>query len=91
MRWAELGEEPDVGARFAQRLDGLVRDLHVVVAVGALHVVVFEKRGGGEQDVGVVGGVSEELFVDDREQIRARHAAQYLAFWSGAMAAGFEL
>ena len=48
------------------------------MAVGSLDVLVFEESGGGEHDVGVVGGVGEELLVDDGEEIRARHALQDL-------------
>ena len=87
---AELAEEPDVGARLAQRLDGLIGELHMVVAVGALDVGVFEKGGRGENDVGVVGGVGQELLVHDGEEIGAAMPRK-TAFWLGAMAAGFEL
>ena len=51
------------------------RELHVVVTVGALDVVVLEECRGGQDDVGVVGGVGEELLVDDGEEIGARQAA----------------
>ncbi len=73
----ELAEEPDVGARFAGRLDGLLRELHKVVAVGALNVGVLEEGGGGQHVVGVVGGVGEEELVDDGEEIGAREAAAH--------------
>ena len=76
MRCGKLAEEPDVGARFAGRLDGLLRELDEVVAVGALNVGVFEERGGGQNVVGVVGGVSEEQLVDDGEEVGARQAAR---------------
>ncbi len=48
------------------------------MAVGSLHVLVLEEGGGGEQDVGVVGGVGEELLVDDGEEVGLRHSAQDL-------------
>ncbi len=65
----ELAEEPDVGARFAGRLDGLLGELHEVVAVGALNVGVFEEGCGGENVVGVVGGVGEEQIMNHGEQV----------------------
>ena len=71
----ELAEEPDVGAGFAGWLDGLLGELDEVVAVGALNVGVFEEGGGGEDVVGVVGGVGKEELVDDGEEVVAGKAA----------------
>ena len=79
----ELREEPDVGASLAQGLDRLFGKLHVVMAVGALNILMFEERRCGQENVGVVGGVGEELLVDDGEQIGAREAAQDRALVGG--------
>ena len=45
------------------------------MAVGALNVGVFEEGGGGEDVVGVVGGVGKEEVVDDGEEVGAGEAA----------------
>jgi antitoxin (DNA-binding transcriptional repressor) of toxin-antitoxin stability system len=66
-----------LGRASPRGVDGLLGELYVVVAVSALDVLVLEEGGCGEDDVGVVGGVSEELLVDDGEEIGAREAAQY--------------
>jgi hypothetical protein len=71
-----LGKEPDVGACFAEGCDGLIGKLDVVVAVGSLDVLVLQEGGGGQEDVGVVGRVGEELLVDDCEEIGAGEPAQ---------------
>jgi hypothetical protein len=72
-----LAEEPHIGARFAGRLDGLLRELDEVVAVGSLNVSVFEESGGRQNVVGVVGGVGKEQFVDHGEEIGARQATAH--------------
>ena len=72
----EGGEHVDIGAGFAEGGDGLVGDLGEEVAVGAHDVFGFEEGGGGEDDVGVVGGVGEELLVDDGEEVVAAEAGE---------------
>ena len=72
----EAGEEAGVGAGFAERGDGGLVDLCEEVAVGALDVLELEEGGRGEDEVGVVGGVGEELLVDDGEEVVAREAAE---------------
>ena len=67
----EGAKQIDVGAAFTEGLDGLGRHLKVVVSVGGLEIFVFEESCGRKNDVGVVGGVGEELFVDDGEKIGA--------------------
>ena len=68
-----------IGLGFADRCDGRVVGQRVEVPVGLVHVVVFELRGGGEHDVGVVSGVGLELFEHDGEQVLARKAFDNLA------------
>ena len=73
----ELAEEPHVGARFAERFDGLVGELHKIVAVCALDVGVLEERGCGQDILGEIGRIGEELVVDYREEVRALKAAHH--------------
>ena len=49
----------------------------VEVAVGLVDVVVLERRGGRQQQVGEVRGVGLELLVDDGEQVLAREPAPH--------------
>jgi hypothetical protein len=86
----EFTEERDVVADLAGRRDGLLRDLDEEMAVGSLHVLGLKEGRRGKEDVGVVGGVGEELLVDDGEEIVARRPRR-TAFWLGATAAAFEL
>jgi hypothetical protein len=46
-----------------------------VVPVSGLQVLVLEKRGSRQDDVGVVGGVGEKLLVHYGEQVRAQQPA----------------
>ena len=71
----EGAEDFDIRSAFAERLHRLVGDLEVVVAVGGCKIFVFEKRGCGQNDVGVVGSVGEELLVDDGEKVGALQSA----------------
>ncbi len=59
--------------------------------VGEVQVRVLQKRRHGQQDVGVVRRVGLELLEHDGEQIRRGASPRSTAFWSGAIAAGFEL
>ena len=47
------------------------------MSIGAHQLLVLEKRGGGKDDVGVVGGVGKELLMDDGEQVRPAQAFQH--------------
>ena len=62
----------------ARLLQAMGSELHVVVTVGALDVLVLEEGGCGEEDVGVVGGVGEELLVDDGEEVVAEQEVAHL-------------
>lgn len=54
-----------------------------VVAVGVVEVFALEGCGGGQDDVGVAGGVCEEALVDDGEEVFALEAAQDLVLVGG--------
>ena len=71
----ELAKQPDIVTRLARRLDGLLRKLHVVVAIRALHIGVFQKRRGRENVVGVVRCVRKEEVMDYGKQVGALHPA----------------
>src|SRR5215831_7538598 len=62
-------EQLNIGAALSPRRNGLVGHLQVVVPICALQVFVLEKRGRGQNEVGVVGSVGEELLVHHGEQI----------------------
>ena len=53
------------------------RQLHVVMAVREVEVGVLQERGGGQQDVGVVGGVGLELLQHHGEQVLAAQAREH--------------
>ena len=48
------------------------------VTVGDVQVGLLELGGGGQQDVGVIGGVGAEDLVHDAEQILAGEAGHHL-------------
>ena len=77
MRWASSAEDLDVRFGFAGRRKRGPRQLQMVVAVGEVQVGVLQKRGCGQQDVGVIGGVGLELFQHHCEQILAPHPSQH--------------
>ena len=52
-------------------------ELQIVVAVGEVEVGVFEESGGGQNDIGEIGGIGLELFEHDGEQIVAAQAAAH--------------
>ena len=79
------------GLRLAERRDGRAVEAQVEVAVGLVDVVLLERRGRGQHDVGVVDGVGLEELVHDGEQVLAREARRAPARCSGATATGFEL
>jgi len=57
---SEGAEQIDIGLTLAERLDGLIRYLEVVVAVGLNQVLVFEEGGRGQDDIGIIGGIRKE-------------------------------
>ena len=63
-----------VADRLAERLDRGLVPSHPQVAPRGGDVVGLDVGGGREHDVGVLGGVGEELLVDDGEQVVAGHA-----------------
>ncbi len=70
----QVAEDFYVGAGFAGGFDRGARELHMVMAVGAVEIGVFQKSSRGQKDVGVIGGVGLELFQHHREQIFAAHS-----------------
>jgi hypothetical protein len=42
---------------------------------------MLEERGSGQDDVGIVGGIGEELLVHDGEQIRTPQSADHRVDW----------
>ena len=71
------GDAPEALAvvdRFAERLDRGLVPAHPEVAPRGRDVVGLDVGRGRQHDVGVLGGVGEELLVDDREQVVAGHA-----------------
>src|SRR6202047_3477429 len=64
-------EQLNIGPAFADRIHRLIGNLQVIVAVSGLPLFVLEKSGGGQDDVGVVGSVGEELLVDNGEKVGA--------------------
>ncbi len=77
MRSASSAEDLDVRFRFAGRRQRGPRQLQIVVAVGEVEIGVLQKRGGGQQDVGVIGGVGLELLEHHGEQIVAAQAREH--------------
>src|SRR2546430_3924853 len=67
----EGAEQLNIRPAFADRIHRLIGNLKVVVAVSSLQLLVLEKSGCGEHDVGVVGSVSKELLVDHGEKVGA--------------------
>ena len=65
----QFAEDIRVAPRFGERRDERLIDLDPVMPVGRVQVEVFQLRGRGEDDVGVIDGVGGELLVDDGEQV----------------------
>ena len=70
----QLAEQPHIRARLARRLDGLLRQLHEVVSVGALDIGVFQEGRCRKHVIRVIRRVVEEEIVHHRKQIRPRHS-----------------
>ena len=60
----DLGEDPVVVARLADRLARLLHGDQVGLAPAVADVVALERRGGGQHDVGHLGGRRPELLVE---------------------------
>ena len=72
------GDPPEqlaVADRLAEWFDGRLVPAHPEVAPRRHHVGRLDLRRRRQHDVGVPGGVGEELLVHDREQVVAREAA----------------
>ena len=52
-------------------------ELQMLMAPGGVNVVVLQKHGGGQDDIGVARRVGHELLVDAGEQILARKTATH--------------
>src|SRR5579884_1522287 len=71
----KLAEHLYVALRFAYRSDRLIGNLQIVVPIGLLNIFLLEESGRRQHDVGVIGGIGEELIVDDGEQIVTHESA----------------
>ena len=91
MRAASSRKTSVFGFALAQRRDGGPAQAQVEVAVGLVDVVVLERGGRGQDDVGEVHGVGLEQVVDDGEQVLAREALRAPSPAPGATATGLEL
>ena len=74
---SERGDHLVIRAAALGRVDHLGGELQVLMASGGVDVVVLQKHGGGQDDVGVARGVGHELLVDAGEQVIARKAAAH--------------
>src|ERR1039458_9219519 len=72
---SKFAKELHVGFALAQRLNRRLRDLQVIVAISLDQVFVLEESGGRQNQIGVVGGVGEELLVDHSKQVLALQPA----------------
>ncbi len=75
-----FGEQPedlDVRSGLARRRQSRPRQLQIVMTVGEIQVGVFQERGGGQQNIGVIGGVGLELLQHNRKQIVAPESTQH--------------
>ncbi len=76
-----LGEIADhimVAAAFARRFDQLAAKHDVLVAAALIDVIMFEKHGGGQNDVGEFRRLGHELLMHADEEILARQALLHL-------------
>ncbi len=79
----ERGDHLVIRAAPGRRVDRLRRELEMLVAAGGVEVVVLEKHGRRQHDVGVPRGVGQKLLVHADEQIVARKAAPHLLLMRG--------
>lgn len=77
MRSAKPRKHFDVGTALAQRRDGRIRHLQIVVSVCRLQIFVLEEGGRRQDDVSIVGGIGKKLLVHDGEQIRTLQTADH--------------
>src|SRR5437879_12164012 len=75
---SESAEHLNIRAALSQRRNRLVRHLKEVVSIRRLQIFMFEEGRRRQDDVGIVGGVGEELIVDHRNQIRALETANHV-------------
>ena len=77
MRAASSRKISHVGPGLAGRRQDGPRQLQIVMPVGEVEVGVLEKSGGGQQDVGVIGGIGLDLFEHHGEQILAAQSFEH--------------
>src|SRR5580700_6787019 len=70
-------EHFNIRAALAQRFNGLIRYLQVVVPVSSLQIFVLEERRRRQDNVGIVGSVGEKLLVDHGEQVGTLESANH--------------
>ena len=75
----QVTEDLRIAAGLAQGCDGGAVEQHIGVAIGQVHVPVFELRGGGQDEIGVVGRVRLKMLQHHGEQVFARKALHHLA------------
>ncbi len=46
--------------------------------IGPVDIFVFEERGGGQQNVGIIYGVGKELLMHNREQVGPQEPAHHI-------------
>ena len=74
---SERGDHLVIGAAALRRVDCLGGELQVLMASGGVEIVVLQKHGGRQDDVGIARGIGHELFVDAGEEVLARKAATH--------------
>ena len=73
----QLADEVMVGAAFAQRRNQRARRLQKGVARGLIQVVVLQKGGGQQHQIGQARSVGHELFVHADKQVVTQQAAPH--------------
>ena len=72
-------EDTRVGPRLSHRRNGRAVQQHIGVPIGHMDVPVLQLGGGGQDVVGIVGGVGLEVFQHHGEQVFACEAGHHLA------------
>ena len=73
----EIPRHRPVRARLTFRGDHRAGELEMEMPVGPVAVGVLHRGGGGQHEIGVVGGVGQVLLVHDREQVLAAEALEH--------------
>ena len=73
----QIPEDLAVRPCLAHRRDGRAVQQHVGMAIRDLHIPVLQLGRGGQQVVGVVGGVGLEMLQHDGEEVFAREAPHH--------------